>query len=260
VSNKFRIYIDESGTHSYSVSTDITKRFLGLTGIIVDAETYETEVQPRIIKLKKIFSPDPDDLPILHREDIIDKTGAFTKLNDPLVQAEFNTQLMSLLTGVDYCVCCVVINKTEHFAKYQKSANHPYHYCLTTMLERYVHYLSTRGRGDVMVESREKVEDTALKGAYQYFYNYGTYFLTSRHIQTHLSSQEIKVKPKTKGVEGLEFADLLALPTKLDVLKEYGVLSSLTVNFTKQIIDAIQPKYCRWNADGRIKGCGKKLL
>lgn len=260
MSNTFRLYVDESGTHSYSTSPDIKQRYLGLTGVIIDSETYEIEVQPRIIRLKKLFSIDPDDLPILHREDLINKTGPFTKLNDPIIEQQFNTQFLSLLTDVNYCVCSVVIDKTSHFAKYQKAANHPYHYCMTTMLERYVHYLSTRGRGDVLVESREKVEDSALKLAYQHFYEDGTYFLRSKSVQTYLTTHEIKIKPKIKGIEGLEFADLLALPTKLDTLKTYGVLPTLSMNFTKQIIDAIQPKYCYWNGNGIVKGCGKKML
>ncbi len=256
----FRLYIDESGTHNYSTAPQLDKRYLGLTGIIVDSEIYEAEFQPRITNLKKLFSNDPDDLPILHRDDIVNKTGAFAKLNDPTIEAKFNTQFISLIKDVDYSICTVVIDKTAHFAKYQKSANHPYHYCLTAMLERYAHFLEIRGRGDVCAESRGRIEDMALKDAYEHFYSDGTYFRSKEYVQTYLTSREIKIKPKDKSIAGLELADLLALPTKLDVLKTNGILTTLTENFTKQIIDLIQKKYCRGNRSHNVKGYGKKLL
>lgn len=260
MSNIYRLYIDESGNHNYSSSPDIGHKYLGLTGVIVDVETYEKDFQPRIQAMKKLFSTDPDDLPILHREDIINKTGDFTKLNDPETEKQFNSILMSLLKDVDYHISAVVIDKAAHFKKYQTAAMHPYHYCLTTMLERYVHFLEVRGRGDVLSESRGTKEDMSLKEAYQHFYNFGTNFRTPASLQQFLTSKEIKIKSKQKAVAGLELADLLSLPTKLDVLRDNKLLPALTENFTKRIIDEIQPKYCVGNSNHHVRGYGKKLL
>ncbi|TSC85350.1 MAG: hypothetical protein G01um101416_904 [Microgenomates group bacterium Gr01-1014_16] len=260
MSNLYRLYIDESGTHHYSTRDSVDKRYLGLTGIIVEVDAYTVDFQPRIDKIKKLFSRDPDNLPILHREDIINKRGVFGQLNEPAIENQFNSQLLDLTKNVAYCVCAVVIDKKSHLDKYQKSAEHPYHYCLKTMLERYLHFLMTRGKGDVMAESRGKVEDIALKQVYDDFYHRGTYFCTKDYVQSYLTSKEIKIKNKDRGIAGLEFADLLSLATKLDVLSTYGVIPALTDNFNKTVTTYLQPKYCRGNNNQKIKGYGKKLL
>lgn len=256
----YRLYLDESGTHHYSKSDNLKERYLGLTGVIVEIDEYGERFQKKVDQIKKIFSKDPDSPPILHREEIVNKTGVFGKLNDPAVEVEFNDRLLDLLENIDYSVCTVVIDKKSHLEKYQKSAEHPYHYCFKTMLERYLHFLDTRGKGDVMAESRGKVEDLALKQVYEDFYKRGTYFCSSDLVQSHLTSHEIKIKNKDRGIAGLEIADLLSLPTKLDVLESFGVIPNLSENFNKTIINKLQRKYCRGNNNFRIKGYGKKLL
>lgn len=261
MSKIYRLYIDESGTHNYSTSEDMKQKYLSLTGIIVDNETYENEVQPRIVKLKKLFSTDPDDLPVLHREEIMAKRGAFAKLRDPDVEQEFNIQFLSLLSDVDFRVICHVLDKRNHFETYQKSAEHPYHYCLTSVLERYTHFLEPRGTGDVVAESRGKVEDKSLKQAYADFYDRGTQFRSPAYIQKHLTSKEIKLHPKSKGTIGLEMADLLAIPTKIDVLNTYEkITGGLRNNFNTKIIGIVQSKYCVGNSDPTTQGYGKRLF
>jgi len=196
----------------------------------------------------------------LHREEIINKEGSFGKLNKPDFEKTFNEKLLSIIKNIDYHICAVVIDKKQHLEKYQKAAEHPYHYCLKTMLERYLHFLEFNGKGDVMAESRAKVEDVALKQAYKDFYDRGTYFCAKEYVQSFLTSSEIKIKNKDRGIAGLEFADLLSLATKLDVLESYNVIPLLTENFNKKVVSVIQSKYCRGNKNGRVKGYGKKLL
>lgn len=223
-------------------------------------ESYTNDFQKRVAEIKKLFSKDPDNQQILHREDIINKRGVFGKLNDPEIEKEFNRLLLDLIKDADYCICAVVIDKKSHKQKYQKAAEHPYHYCLKTMLERFLHFLEIRGKGDVMAESRGKVEDMALKQIYEEFYQTGTYFCKPAYIQTLLTSKEIKIKNKDRGIAGLEIADLLSLATKLDVLESYKAMSPLTDNFNKKVVLQLQPKYCRGNNTRRIQGYGKKLL
>ncbi len=256
----YRLYIDESGTHHYSNSDDVDKKYLALTGVIVKREVYINDFQTKVVNIKKLFSNDPDNLPILHREDIINKHGVYGRLNDPSIENFFNKSLLDLIQNTDYVICSVVIDKKAHFEKYQKSAEHPYHYCLKTMLERYLHFLEIRGKGDVMAESRGKVEDMALKQVYEDFYQRGTYFCTKEYTQSFLTSHEIKIKNKDKGIAGLEIADLLSLATKLDVLESYKLIPPLVDNFNKKIVTEIQVKYCRGNNSLKVKGYGKKLL
>ena len=257
---KFRLYIDESGTHDYCESEDIKHRYLGLLGLIISEKSNIDVLQPALLDLKRIIASDPDDLPILHREDIVNKRGDFAKLNDESIKEKFNEKFISILKDTDYAICAVVLDKQSHLKRYDKSALHPYHYCLTVLLERYVFYLKEKeGCGDVLAEARGKKEDQALKDVYTNFYEDGTFFCSSKHIQKFLTSREIKIKPKSYKYAGLEFADLLALASKLDTLKSYSELTDLTDNFCKIIINNIQNKY-RHSQLGKIIGFGKKFI
>lgn len=259
-SKKFRLYIDESGTHNYSTRDDIKSRYLGLTGFIISEKANVEILQPKLLELKRMFANDPDELPILHREDIVNKRGVFAKLNDENFEKEFNERFLDLLKNLDYTLCAVVLDKKSHLERYQKSAFHSYHYCTNVLLERYVLFLQENGgRGDVLAEARGKKEDYALKEEYNRFYEDGTYFCKAKYIQQFLTSKEIKIKPKSKMFVGLEFTDLLSLATKLDTLNCYGKLPSLTDNFCKVIIEHIQDKY-RSSTNGKTIGFGKKLI
>lgn len=259
--DKYRIYIDESGTHDYSQSDSIKQRYLCLCGIIINYEVTKKHLNPSFYELKKKIATDSDEMPILHRDDIFNKRGCFAKLKDPLIREEWDRDFLSLLDTIDFCICGIVLDKKNHLKKYKTFAKHPYHYCLDVLLERYVFFLSENNAiGDVVAESRGKKEDYALKVEYRAFYEKGTQFINHKRIQKYLSSKEIKIKPKGKGFWGLELADLIALAVKLDVLYYYNVIPELDDNFTKVIIDTIQGKYRRDIKSGKIVGCGKKLI
>ncbi|MCX6793404.1 MAG: hypothetical protein NTY12_05305 [Candidatus Falkowbacteria bacterium] len=257
---KFRLYIDESGTHDYSTIDDIKNRYLGLTGIIISEKENIEVLQPKLLEMKRLVANDIDELPILHREEIINKTGDFAKLNDPEVEKKFNDILFDLLDNMDFTLCAVVLDKKSHHERYQKSAFHPYHYCMNVLIERYVFCLEEKGgRGDVVAEARGKKEDCALKTEYQRFYENGTYFCKNSYVQNFLTSKEIKIKPKSKMFVGLEFADLLSLATKLDILQSYNEIPTLTENFCKEIVKKIQKNY-RHPTGKSINGYGRKLI
>lgn len=260
LSKKFRLYIDESGTHNYSSNDDIKSRYLGLTGFIISEEANIKFLQPKLLELKRMLANDPDELPVLHREDIVNKKGVFSKLNDEGFKKEFNKKFLSLLKNLEYALCAVVLDKKSHLERYQKSAFYPYHYCLNVLLERYIFYLEeNNGRGDVLAEARGKKEDHALKEEYSNFYEGGTYFCTPGRVQKFLTSRKIKIKPKSKMFSGLEFTDLLSLATKIDTLNSFGRIPPLLDNFCKVIIENIQGKY-RCSAKGEIQGFGRKLI
>lgn len=255
---KYRLYIDESGTHNYTSSQDIGKKYLSLTGVILSDAVNVDDLQPALDRAKRLLTDDPDDLPTLHREEIISGVGVFKKLSDPPVREAFNRLMIGLFANLDYTICCVVLDKGSHLARYGQAAHHPYHYCLSILLERYTDFLGRNSSsGDVMAESRGKQEDRLLQGEYTRFHTFGTSFRSSNFVQSTLTSKNIKIKPK--GVAGLEFADLLTLATKLDVLATEGAIGSLSkTNYLWQVVRTIQPKYYKVN--GRIKGFGRKLV
>ncbi len=257
---KFRLYIDESGTHNYSLSDDPARRYLGLTGVIISEKTNAEMLQPTLIKIKRLIADDSDELPVLHRDDIVNQRGVFTKLNNDEVKREFNKSFISLFKDLDYTICAIVLDKKTHAEKHQQTAYHPYHYCLNILLERYTFCLEENNAiGDVIAETRGEREDLALKEAYKNFYESGTYYRHPYNIQKFLTSKELKIKGKEKMIAGLEFADLLTLATKLDILQSYGRFPALRENFLKTVVDNIQSKY-RCSAEGAVKGFGKKLI
>lgn len=255
---KYRLYIDESGHHRYKISPAIKERYLGLTGIIVEQSVYAEEVVPRIEKIRKLFYSDPDFKPALHLEDIMSGKKEFINIRNPDVKKVFDEQLISLYTDVEYKIITVVIDKTAHFTRYV-TPEHPYHYNLACMLERYCKFLDWNdAHGDVMAEARGPKEDRKLREVYTKFFDQGTQYMPAPTAKKTLTSKDIKLKTKKLLTPGLEMADLLALCSKLDIMHSEGRLQSLSNNFTKTVIEAIQPKY--FTGPSGVRGNGKKFL
>lgn len=254
----YRLYIDESGHHHYQKKESFKERYLGLTGIIISKDVYDADVIPKIEELRSHFYTDHDLRPPLHLTDIMAAKNGFSKLKDSDVRSKFDEQLLALLTNVEYQIITVVIDKNGHQDKYT-TPEHPYHYILTCMLERYCKFLKyTNATGDVMAEARGKKEDTKLKEVYSSFYENGTYYAGSQDVQLRLTSNKIKLKTKANLIHGLEFADLIALNSKIDVLHSNGRISDLDDNFTTVVIKTIQPKYYKGMTE--VDGNGKKFL
>jgi hypothetical protein len=260
----YRIYIDESGDHTYYLnSKEPAKIYLGITGVIIKQEYNRTRFHPELEAFKqKHFPHNPDEPVILHRKDIINRIGPFWRLRNRERDEAFREDLLKLFKDLEYCLITVVIDKNNHIRRYGKTAYNPYHYCLMTMIERYCGFLKYHNaQGDVMAESRGKSEDRLLKAAYKSIYYDGTFYHSSEFFQNRLTSHEIKLKPKIKNISGLQFADLLAYPSKQEILIEYQRCSKYPEgSFTNMICDAIQFKYNRQIYQGRTIGYGKKFL
>jgi len=284
---QYRLYIDESGYHSYGkkelrklilrstkeaveIPMDFypelekpEKRYLGLTGCIIEAENYRNTFHPRFEELKqKHFPHNPDDPVILHRKELINKNGPFCRLRDPSREREFNESLLVFLKEMEYRVITVVIDKKTHVERYLEFAYHHYHYCLGAMLERYCGFLHFfNSRGDVLSESRGGKEDNQLKEAYRGVYSGGTQFRQPEFFQKVLTSKEIKLKPKSANIAGIQLSDLLAYPLKQEILLENKrIPESEAEIFGKKVCEIVQGKYNRQVYSGRISGYGKVFL
>ncbi len=63
----YRLYIDESGDHTYHDLKESARRYLCLLGIIVETEQYRNSFHPELEALKqKHFPHNPDEPIILH--------------------------------------------------------------------------------------------------------------------------------------------------------------------------------------------------
>jgi hypothetical protein len=253
-----RIFIDEVGTHDLRSCDHPNERYLALTGVIMvaayeagDFTTALNEVKLRIFGRTDI---------VLHRRDILDANPPFDALRDEVLRQRFDDALVELVRSSTYRVFTVVIDKKEHNEKYAVWRFHPYHYCLTVLLERYVQRLKKiNRRGDVMVEARGKAENRKLEKAYRYIYDRGTDHVDAKVFQESLTSREIKIKPKNANISGLQLADILANPSCRDMICE-KINEAMTAEFSKRLVGILkESKYYR-SPSGIITGWGRKWL
>lgn len=257
---KKRLYIDEVGNSDLGASYDPNHRYLSLTGVIVDQAYTATDLNPRLEDLKRrYFGSHPDDPIVLHRKDLVNLRGPFVALRDPEVHAAFNAELLALLRDLEYVVITAVIDKLTHLNAYKQWSFHPYHYCLTILMERYALWLSeTNATGDVMAESRGKRDDLLLKEEYTKIYRFGTTSIEHAFFVKWLTTSQLKVKPKSANVSGLQLADLIAHPSFV-ATKARHENAALPTNFGGQVAQILEAsKYRRRGT--RIDGYGRKWL
>ncbi|OGF65899.1 hypothetical protein A3I27_00275 [Candidatus Giovannonibacteria bacterium RIFCSPLOWO2_02_FULL_43_11b] len=257
-SKTYRMYVDESGDHTYSED----KRFLGLTGVIFESQNYKNIFHSSFEKFKeKHFPHNPDEPVILHRREILDKSGPFWRLRDEEKRKSFNNDFIDILKKSEFKLITVVIDKKAHFDRYKESALHPYHFCLVALLERYCGVLNYYNvKGDVLAESRGGREDMQLKEAYKNVYESGTNFRKQDFFQKSLTSKEIKIKPKSANIAGLQLADLLAHPCVIEILYEKKHITNWDGEYERRICECINKKYNKHLINGRIEGYGKVFL
>lgn len=111
----YRVYIDESGDHTYHSLERVEKRYLGLTGCIIEAEYYRTTFHPALEELKqKHFPHDPDEPVILHRREIIDCKGAFWRLRNVENRKAFDQDILKFFYEQKYVLITAAIDKKTH--------------------------------------------------------------------------------------------------------------------------------------------------
>jgi hypothetical protein len=110
-----------------------------------------------------------------------------------------------------------------------------------------------------MGESRGKVEDQQLKAAYEALYDGGDLHNRAEFYQARLTSREIKLKPKSKNVAGLQLADLLAHPAKQRCLVRQGVPEVQESVFGRRVANLFWQKL-RQSKEGETKGYGEIFL
>jgi hypothetical protein len=257
---EIRLYIDEIGHHDMKSSTDENQRYLGLSGILMRLEYAGGEFSENLRLLKHdIFGR--SDFPLHRREILNGSPEPYTRLKDEGTRSKFNERLLRLLEDSKYRVFSVVIDKREHKTKYVVWQFQPYHYCMTVMLERYVQWLGRVGCvGDVLAESRGKKENKQLANAYRYIYQKGTNNVPSTLFQERLTSREIKIKPKSDNIAGLQLADLIAHPSCKELICRRKN-QEMTADFGKQIVEILyRKKYLRSPFNGVVQGWGTKTL
>jgi hypothetical protein len=255
---KYRIYIDEVGNSDMESSHDPNHRFFSLTGVIIGVDHVQQAVQPQMEALKqKYFGSHPDEPIVLHRKEMLNARPPFHALQDPEVRLRFDDELLHLLANWEYRVISVCLDKKKHKETYTVWRYDPYHYCLAVLIERFVYFLNRRAqRGDAMAESRGGKEDTRLKAAYERLWKQGTDFVSPDQFQRALTSKQLKMKTKANNIAGLQLADLMAHPSRNEILLEQNLYDRELPPFASRVIAILQDKY-----DQREGQCfGKKFL
>jgi hypothetical protein len=255
----YRVFIDEVGTHHMRSCQKPTEQYLGVTGVIIRLDYEQGELTTLLNQIK--MSTFGNAKVVLHRRDIIDRKPPFHVLKNHVTQEQFDTALMQLLAQATYRVFTAIIDKKEHSLRYKVWRFHPYHYCLTVLLERYVRWLErTDNVGDALAESRGKKENIQLEKAYKYLYKNGTAHVPAALFQKRLSSGQLKLQPKAANFTGLQMADLIANPSCRDLIcQKTGV--AMTAPYGTRVIAILKKnKYLKSPVLGKIEGWGTKWL
>ncbi len=255
---KYRIYIDEVGNPDLESSDNPNHRFLSLSGVIIELGYVAAVVHPQMEEIKhKYFRAHPDEPIIFHRKEMISAYPPFENLKDPQTRVDFDQALLRLMTDWEYTVISVCLDKKKHKETYATWRYDPYHYCLAVLLERFIFYLKRRNaRGDAMAESRGGKEDKRLKDSFERLWRNGTDYLAPEEFSTSLTSRQLKVKTKANNIAGLQLADLIAHPSRNEILRDHGFLTGEISPFGKEVVKILQDKY-----DRQGERCfGKKFL
>lgn len=258
---KHRLYVDEVGNPDLKSSDNEEHRFLCLTGIIIELEYVKEVIHPELEELKKdFFDSHPDDPIIFHRKELLKRKPPFSVLQDQMIEKKFNKKLLEKLNEWEYKVISVIIDKKEHDERYSTWKYDPYHYSQEILLERFRLFLDmNNSKGDVMFESRGGKEDMRLKRSFRKLFDNGTHHLSAEDLQSHLTSKELKIKPKKANIAGLQIADLIAHPARRWFYKNVFQMDDGKITFGDEVIKILESKkFFRY--DGKIHGYGAKKL
>ncbi len=254
----YRVFIDEVGTHDMKSCHTPTEQYLGVTGVIMDLDYEQGAFTTGLNQLK--LSCFGNTGIVLHRRDILDCNPPFQGLKVAATRQQFDDLLMQMLTNAQYRVFTAVMDKKEHAVRYTVWRFHPYRYCLTVLLERYVQWLERIGNvGDALAESRGKKENMQLEKAYKYVYANGTSNVPATLFQQRLS-KELKIQSKKANVAGLQLVDLIANPSCRSLIcSKTG--NAMMAPYGRRVLAILEKnKYLKNPFTGRIEGWGTKWL
>lgn len=258
--DRYRLYLDESGDHVFRETEELGHRYLCLLGCWFRNPDY-LKFHDAIEVLKSEHLPHhPDDPVILHREDMVNARKAFKNFRDAAARTKFDDALLGVIQAAEFKVVAVVIDKRELRRAYGSAAAHPYHLGLGFLLQRFAGYLNHFNRvGDILGESRGGKEDRLLKESYSRVFGRGVWMTGAEAFQSALTSSELKLKPKSANISGLQLADLLGHPVKQWVLNHFGHAPEDLAPFAQRLMGVIEPKFNRQLYDGRVEGYGMVL-
>lgn len=207
-----------------------------------------------------VFEHDPDDPLIFHRTDIVHRKRAFGVLNIEAKRDLFDRSIYRAMETTSFTVITALIDKLGMMNQPRWRNQHPYHYLMEILIEKYVQFLERQSDvGDVMPEGRKGKKDTALQEAFTRVLAKGSFYVSAARIQARVASPALKMRYKPNNIAGLQLCDLLAHPSHMHIRDRMGHNVELGV-FCQKVRDLlVAQKYDRSNA-GTMLGYGYKWL
>ena len=94
-----------------------------------------------------------------------------------------------------------------------------------------------------------------LKDVFHRLWRNGTDYIDANDFKATLTSKQLKVKSKANNVAGLQLADIIAHPSRNEILHEHGFISKIAP-FGQKVIEILRNKYNR----DKSRIYGKKFI
>lgn len=178
------------------------------------------------------------------------------------VRQQFDNDFIKIVNEVPFRVISVVIDKLRLVQKHGLiKAQDPYALALEYLMQRYQYWMQSYKqkyggcKGDILAEARGGGEDKITKIAYNEIY-LGKGYNPLADASDYFSSSQIKLKPKSSNIAGLQFADLLSHPARRYILSQNSLADNIqSSSFEQKIVDVlVSAKFRRVN--GEINGAG----
>ncbi len=206
------IYVDESGDHGL-VSIDPSYPVFVLAFCIFNKRDYIKQVIPSIQRFK--FKHFGHDIVVLHEREIRKDKGLFRFLNTRVKKNSFLNDLTNIVQEAPFILIVSVIKKDALAHQYAYPGN-PYHMAVAFGLERAFKFLQSKKQDDkithVVFEKRGKREDNDLELEFRRVCDGANWFGSHLPFDIVFASKKI-------NSGGLQFADLVARPVGLSILR-----------------------------------------
>jgi hypothetical protein len=209
--SEYIVFVDESGDHSLDSINERYPIFV-LALCVFRKDDYVCEVSPALGMLK--FSFFGHDMTVFHEYEIRKKEGPFHRLGKEQREHLLH-ELNALMEHSNFTLIPVVIDKLS-LKKSGIDTPNVYHLAMRYGLEMLYKHLQDLGQQDLkthlIFEARGRTEDLALEMEFRRVCD-------CQNSEKKLLPFEIVIADKKTNSCGLQFADLVARPTGLSVLR-----------------------------------------
>lgn len=255
------MFIDDTGCVKDEATNHPQRRFGGIVAVIFELDYLHLRFEPGfdILRRRHFGYRSDGSLPILHLRKMKNpnSNGPFAPLLIENNRLKWERDCLRMYRIADYQVISVCVDKVAFYAAHPNWDGGIYKLLVGNAIERFFYFLRGRGTGDVMAEATNGPLDEHLKTLYSDFYHHGTDHIPASRLQPVLASKEIKIKPKSANIAGLQFADLLA-STCFSHCKRIYAQGGEFHPFSMNVADVIENhKFYRNPSTGNPNGYGR---